>query len=120
MRVLVVDDDAGLREALLDVLSAEGHEVRTAENGCEALAHLAVDRPDVILLDLMMPVMSGYELRAQQLADSTLATIPVVVMTAGPLDGRARALGARACFEKPVSLEALLHTLEAVHGSPER
>jgi len=112
-RVLVVDDDADLREALVDVLSVEGWSVFTAEHGQEALDMLSSGvRPDVVLLDLMMPVMSGYELRAHQLRRPAIADIPVVVMTAGVLDERAHALSAWACLEKPLHLEELLRVLE--------
>ena len=59
--VLVVEDDPDVRSALNDLLEAEGYEVETASNGKEALERLAEHRPGLVLLDLMMPVMSGWD-----------------------------------------------------------
>src|SRR5262245_13335746 len=84
--VLIVDDDHDIREALSQVLGDEGWVVATAADGREALDYLDAHRdalPEVILLDLMMPVMSGGEFRAEQLKDPSLAPIPVVVISAG-------------------------------------
>ena len=60
-RLLIVDDEVAILDALQDVLSAEGYEVRTALNGAEGLKQVAQGRPDLVLLDLMMPVMDGHE-----------------------------------------------------------
>ena len=81
-RVLVVDDDRDIRELLVELLASEGYEVASAPDGRRALAEARGRRPDVILLDLMMPVMSGWEFREAQLRDPALADIPVVVVTA--------------------------------------
>ncbi len=81
-RVLVVDDDRDIRELLVELLASEGYEVASAADGRRALAEARAHRPDVILLDLMMPVMSGWEFRQEQLRDPGLADIPVVVVTA--------------------------------------
>ncbi len=81
--VLVVDDNEGIRESLIDVLDIEGYLVVTAEHGAEALAKLRSGvRPCVILLDLMMPVMSGADFRHAQRQDPQLAQIPVVLISA--------------------------------------
>jgi CheY-like chemotaxis protein len=83
-QVLLVEDDAELRDALLDILAAQGYQVRTAANGEEALRRVRELRPAVIVLDLMMPVMTGgtfLELRAN---DPVLASVPVIVLTAQP------------------------------------
>jgi CheY-like chemotaxis protein len=110
--ILLVDDDEGLREALSEVLEAEGHAVDCAVHGGDALAKLqAGRRPDLILLDLMMPVMDGWEFRRAQLADPSLADIPVVVITAA---GRLpRAIDARQVLRKPFRLDELFHALGA-------
>ena len=90
-------------------LEAEGVAVQAAENGARALALLARERPSVILLDLMMPVMSGDEFRQRQLADPRYRDVPVICMTAAH-DGRERAarLHANEYFQKPVDFDRLL------------
>lgn len=112
--VLVIDDDADLRESIGVMLSAAGHSFSTANDGAEGLEHLRVPgrRPCVVVLDLMMPRMSGFELRSAMKADPALATIPVIVVTgAGPLaDRRSAELDAeilRKPFEVSVLLEAV-------------
>lgn len=106
--ILVVDDDEAIRESLSDCLRDEGFEVVCARNGAEALASLeAMESPIVILLDLMMPVMSGWEFLEVVQASDRLSAIPIIVVSA------MCAPGARACIEKPVDLDRLL---EAVHS----
>ena len=113
MRVLVVDDDYALLDAVKDVLEDEGYEVSVAANGLEALKELRRgERPNVILLDLMMPVMNGWEFREEQLRDQSLAAIPTVIITAhNRPDESARELGAVSCIRKPVKPELLLSTV---------
>jgi signal transduction histidine kinase/CheY-like chemotaxis protein len=83
-RVLIVEDDPDTRESLITFFRAEGFEPLAAENGARALEILrSAGRPDLILLDLMMPVMDGWQFRKAQLADTTLRPIPCVVVTAG-------------------------------------
>jgi CheY-like chemotaxis protein len=108
-RVLVVEDHADLREMLAVLLESEGYEVQTAGNGAEALTSLSEVRPSVILLDLMMPVMSGDEFRQRQLADPRYRDVPVICMSAAH-DGRERCERIRATqyFQKPVDFDSLL------------
>jgi CheY-like chemotaxis protein len=115
VRVMVVDDDEELREVLCEALVEEGYEAIEAGDGEQALAKLKQQSADIILLDLMMPKMNGWELRAAMNRDPALATIPVVVMTAAAsyLNGRDE-LAADAYLHKPVALSALLDTLESV------
>ena len=91
------------------LLETEGFEVQTAQNGAEALEVLDRHRPGVILLDLMMPVMTGDEFRQRQLADPRYRDVPVICMTAAH-DGRDRAarINADAYFQKPVDFERLV------------
>jgi CheY-like chemotaxis protein len=108
--VLVVEDHADLREMLTVLLESEGFQVQTASNGKEALDSLKQgERPSVILLDLMMPVMSGDEFRRRQLQEPEYADVPVICMTAAH-DGpqRAARLNAAQYFQKPVDFDRLI------------
>jgi DNA-binding response OmpR family regulator len=107
--VLVVEDHADLREMLAVLLEAEGFRVQTAANGAEALTAMRAVRPSVILLDLMMPVMSGDEFRRRQLAEPEYASVPVICMTAAH-DGshRAETMQAAQFFQKPVDFDQLI------------
>jgi CheY-like chemotaxis protein len=111
--ILLVEDDSSIREELGGLLRDEGYDVVACPNGSEALALLRrIDRPCVILLDLMMPVMNGWEFRAQQCADAALARIPVVLLT-GVSDGEAQAAAlGLPCLMKPFEFGPLL---SAVH-----
>jgi CheY-like chemotaxis protein len=110
--ILIVDDDRDILATMRLVLECAGYHVSTANNGAEALAQLRSEpAPCVIFLDLMMPVMDGWEFRAEQLQDRRLAAIPVIIMT-GASKSVARASSAEAAglLEKPVALDALLST----------
>jgi CheY-like chemotaxis protein len=111
-RVLIVEDDDGIREALTDLLRCEGFDVTCAINGAHALEILRAEAPppDVILLDLMMPVMDGIAFRAEQRADPALASIPVVVITASR-QADVEALAPRAFLRKPIEFDELLAAL---------
>lgn len=108
--VLVVDDDPYIREALAEVLEDEGYPVVTAGDGEEALDRLGRSSPpSLILLDLRMPGMSGWELRRRLLAEPRLAGIPVVLLSADSRLEEAQAvLGAAGSLRKPPSLDELL------------
>lgn len=110
--VFVIEDNADILQAIVQVLEDEGHAVRAAANGREALAMLrAADTPlpRVILLDLMMPVMDGWAFRAEQVAEPTLADVPVIVLTAdGNAAEKAAQLGCAGGLRKPVDLVTLL------------
>jgi CheY-like chemotaxis protein len=79
--ILVVDDDPDFRSALTDILSDEGYPLLQAANGREAFELLVSHRPRLMLVDLMMPVMSGLEFLQKVRRDQVLKTIPVIVMT---------------------------------------
>jgi CheY-like chemotaxis protein len=113
-RVLVVEDDEDIRESLAQVLRDEGYAVAAAANGREALAQLRSDepRPDIILLDLMMPVMDGWQFRVAQQEDPQLAAIPVVILTALSDAKKATATWHGVpCLQKPVHLPQLFRAL---------
>ena len=106
--VLIVEDDDDLRDMMAQMLTIEGFNAATAANGREALDYLhSTGRPSVILLDLMMPVMDGWEFRRQQKADPELAPVPVIVLSA--LDPpRAATVDADAFLKKPLDFDRLL------------
>ena len=115
-QVLVIDDDDDVRESVAEILADQGYQTATASNGQEALEYLHQHPPpDVILLDLMMPVMSGDEFRAMQRhdPDPAIASIPVVVVSANDEARRhAEQLGARAFLRKPMNLDTLIDTID--------
>lgn len=119
-RILLVEDDSSLRDTLADVLSDEGFEVAAAANGQEALERLASSHPDLIVLDLVMPVMDGWAFREQQRKSPDLAAIPTVVLSAShPADRTGlHALGAEAVLSKPVRTERLIGALRSLLSQP--
>lgn len=115
--ILVVEDDGDLRELITWMLVRAGYRVAEAADGVEALALLEGDSgfPDLVLLDLMMPRLSGIELLQRLRARSATKTLPVVVVSA--IADRAVPPGAHAYLQKPVSRDELL---EAVHEALQR
>lgn len=106
--ILVVEDDEDIRETLQQVLETEGYSTAGAANGAEALGALLSDRmPCLVLLDLMMPIMSGPELLSRMRQDPRLASIPVIIVSAWAQEAE-KTSGAQGFLKKPVDLEALL------------
>jgi len=126
-RVLVVEDEAMVRDSLEQLLVEKGYEVVCAENGKAALEHLQQQShekpqgerlPDIILLDLRMPLLDGWQFRAIQKDDPSLGRIPVIAFSA---DGSAKAaaISAQAYLRKPIEPTVLLATIDRVlleHG----
>ena len=112
--ILLVEDDGAIREALADALAADGYSVLHARDGVEALQVLRDEPlPELIVLDLMLPNMSGQQFRVRQVVDPRLREIPVIVLSAVPLvSDIAQALRAQAVLPKPVRLDDLLDTVE--------
>jgi len=111
--VLVVDDDPDIRELLFTALEDEGFEVVPAENGQEALAIMKTFRPDVIVLDLMMPVMDGWQFATELRARDE--DIPIVLLSAArDLRMHAKNLSAAEIIEKPFALTPLLPKIAKV------
>jgi two-component system chemotaxis response regulator CheY len=109
--VLVVEDDPDMRESMESVLTYAGHAITAVADGAEALTWLTGDHPPpcVIVLDLMMPGMNGFELRSRLRADPTLSEIPVLILTgAGTLADRNRAELQAEILRKPIDLRDLL------------
>lgn len=109
-RVLVVDDQPDVRFLWRTMLARDGHEIVEAGNGTEALAAIAADPPDVVLLDGHLPDMAGLDVLASARADDRLRAIPFIVLTGDPTmedAARIRGLSADAFLMKPVKLQDL-------------
>lgn len=117
LRVLAVEDDSDLREFYGTILRGEGHQVRLARNGLEAMYQLDW-APDLILLDLMMPVMDGYEFLRRLRASAQGANVPVLVLSAALPPGRVTLRGAQAVLPKPFDFDRLLRTVEMYGNKP--
>jgi CheY-like chemotaxis protein len=113
--ILVVDDDQSIREYVGDILELEGYEVRFAEDGAAALAAIAESRPDCIVLDVMMPGLSGHDVLAQIRQRDGGPGLPVVMLTAAADEGQSwQAWGGGADYflAKPFDAEQLLRFLD--------
>jgi len=110
-RILVVEDQEDNRQILRDLLGSAGYDLIEAENGEEAIAAVAKHRPDLILMDIQLPVMDGYEATRRLKADPEFKKIPVIVVTSYALsgdEGKAREAGCDAYVTKPYSPRLLL------------
>ena len=99
------------RQILRDLLGNAGYELLEAENGVEALTAVARQRPDLILMDIQLPVMDGYEATRRLKADPATKSIPIIVVTSYALSGdetKAREAGCDAYVTKPFSPRQLL------------
>ena len=118
--LLIVEDDADIREALQGYLELQGYEVRAASNGREALEHLETPpRPALILLDMALPIMDGHRVLTTRKANEALAEVPVIILSAGmaAMNPRDRAVYAAnydvaAFLKKPVEPRQLLEVIE--------
>ena len=120
--ILVVDDDPDILEALSEILEAEGFEIRRARNGKEALERLEPDQPQLILLDLMMPVMDGWEFAQRMRQKPVYSSIPIIVLSADRNVGsKAQDIGAVGHLAKPFELNDLLEMVRrALKGPTEK
>ena len=108
-RVLVVDDDDAVRSIVAETLRGEGYQVDEANNGAAALERLQADAPDVILLDIVMPVIDGYEFLKRLHQAGGMADIPIVLVSAThALSDAAHDLGVRAVLTKPFDMGMLV------------
>ncbi len=109
--ILVVEDQEDNRQILRDLLGNAGFDLVEAENGEQALAALASRRPDLILMDIQLPIMDGYEATRRIRADPEMKSIPIIAVTSYALTGdeaKALAAGCNAYVTKPYSPRALL------------
>jgi CheY-like chemotaxis protein len=118
--VMIVEDDVDVRESIAEVLEDNEYQSLGAANGKEAIEQLraGLQKPCVILLDIMMPVMDGWQFRALQREDPELGSIPVVVLTAHADLQQADEMAAAACLKKPVRLDTLLATVQRFCRKP--
>jgi CheY-like chemotaxis protein len=117
VRVLVIDDEVRDRELAGAILQTSGYEVHHAKSGAHGLEQASAAPPDVILLDVQMPGMDGFDVcRLLRRAPATRA-IPVILITASDdpaLNRKAYAVGAQACVPKPLRGDALIATVRSV------
>jgi signal transduction histidine kinase len=113
LRVLLVEDDVDLREALRDALVESGHEVVTALDGSDGLQRLREERPDVVVLDLMMPRLDGWQFRVAQRGDPMIAKTPVIAISASS-SATAAAVDADLFLRKPLDAETLRRAVHDV------
>ena len=106
-RILVVEDQADNRQIIRDVLAPTDYEITEAENGVEALAAIAKKRPDLILMDIQLPIMDGYEATRRIKADASLCSIPIIAVTSYALSGEEKK-GCDDYVPKPFSPRQLL------------
>lgn len=109
--ILVVDDEFALRDILAQVLRDEGYRVMTAGSGQEALELMGRERPALVLLDLMMPGLSGVDVLTTMSSTPALATIPVLVVTAADAPTHRRLVPVVGTMKKPVALHALVQKI---------
>jgi two-component system cell cycle response regulator DivK len=110
-RILVVEDQMDSLQIVRDLLSVNGYEMTEAQNGEEALLAVAKERPDLILMDIQLPIMDGYEATRRIKADPSLRSIPIIAVTSYALSGdeeKARAAGCNDFVPKPYSPRQLL------------
>jgi two-component system chemotaxis response regulator CheY len=113
--VLVVDDDEAVRELVVEAIADAGYSVEQAENGRDALDKMHQTSPCMVVLDLMMPVMDGWQVVVAMEADPGLARVPVCVVTA---QDRIPPPKTAALLKKPVSAAKLVETIEMHCGKP--
>jgi two-component system, cell cycle response regulator DivK len=117
--ILVVEDQEDLRAILRDLLSASGYEVIEAADGAEAVAKAEVQQPDLILMDIQLPVVDGYEVTRQIKATPQLAATPVIAVSSFAMKGdeeKARGAGCDHYVTKPYSPMSLLRLIRGVLG----
>ena len=117
--ILVVDDDASHRALICDFLQELGYHTREAQNGREALDLLEGDLPGAVLLDLRMPVMSGWGLLEALKKMPRAQRVPIIIISAYGYEWEAELVGASGYVSKPVDLEKVRSTIEQVLGPPQ-
>ena len=120
--ILVVDDDPGIRLLLVTYLRRRGFELLEARNGRQALVEMRAGRADLVVMDLAMPEVSGWDVLRERMTDPSMRRIPMVVITANNIrEVTAKMAGKRvdAVIGKPFDLETLLTAVTACLGDPD-
>ncbi len=118
-RVLIADDEPNIVTALEYMLQKRGYEVRTVQNGTQALTEIAQFSPDLVLLDVMMPAINGYEVCQRIREDPALGHMKIIMLTAKGRDldvAKGLALGADAYVTKPFAIKQLLDQVTQLLG----
>jgi CheY-like chemotaxis protein len=117
--ILVVDDEAAIRDVVADILEMSDYAVKTATNGAEALDHIRVEQPAAVLLDLMMPVMDGWEFLRRCRGCAPCASVPVVIMSAAHDAALAAStLGAQGYLAKPFDMDKVVEMVQRLTPGP--
>jgi len=115
-RILVIEDEEDVVRVVTKMMTSRGHQVRTARDGIEGLAEIAADPPDVIIVDLNLPKMDGFEVCRRVKSDPATRQVPIVMMTAAYLSlddaDRGTSLGADEYVVKPFLRDVLVHNVE--------
>ena len=112
MKILIVEDDAHIRQGLIDALAREGYDLIAAENGKVGLEKYLAEKPDFVILDVMMPQMDGWELLQLLKLDEQVHHIPIIVCSAWDDPNLSRNLGAAAFLKKPATQKMLLEVVD--------
>ncbi len=116
-KVLLVDDDDQILRSLKVYLELEKYQVTTAQSGKEALEKMKSEKPEIVVLDIMMPEMDGFEVMERMKKDSELSEIPVIMLTAKGQDVdvlKGYQMGAKSYMTKPFNLNELVENIELV------
>jgi CheY-like chemotaxis protein len=116
--ILIVDDEDAISETVAEVLQDEGYQCSTASNGQEALDLMSKARPDLVVCDVMMPVLDGREMLRRMRASPELAPIPVIMMSAAPSAFTGAGVDSSALLRKPFRLETLQEMVTRIIGPP--
>ncbi len=114
--ILVVDDEHAIVETIVELLTWDGHAVLAASNGVRALEVLATRKPDIVLLDFMMPLKDGIETLRAMRNDDALASVPVIFMTAAPMSIPPDAPAYQLLLVKPFNVQVLREAIRTVLG----
>jgi CheY-like chemotaxis protein len=114
--VLIVEDDPDVRQMMELFVSSSGYQAMTAENGREGLARMREQLPCLVLLDLQMPVMDGFEFRRRQLKEAELAAVPVLCITAHYRPATISEELGVACLAKPADFDRLCAEMARICG----